>query len=182
MATAKDLLIEVPAMLDDALEEIGALLFSLDARNGSYNGAKMASSTPYVRTCGGQAFDNHGLEPLSHHAAAHLDGGAMPNRSDATLPAKPMAFRFGSCSVFRRAGAVRAGRMAIPTSLPRPPSRTPGCIDYLSRMLLGVPQRRIEVEEKDVSLQAALARLRHMHGLASVTAEIMKSADAASSA
>ena len=62
------------AVLDHALEEVGSLPLPVDAGKG-LGQRRQHGRLDAVGTRGGEALDDHRLEALDHHAAAHLGGG-----------------------------------------------------------------------------------------------------------
>src|SRR5882724_2854896 len=60
-----------PAMFDRALEEVSGLLFPVDARK-RFLQRQEHCILDAVGACRGEAFDDHCLQTLDHHATAHL--------------------------------------------------------------------------------------------------------------
>src|SRR5262249_5746333 len=85
------------AVLDHALEEIGALFLPVDAGKGLLERGQHRVLDA-IGAGGGEAFDGHGLEALDHDTAHIFTAEETPGSLLATLAAKPSASRCGASS------------------------------------------------------------------------------------
>ena len=111
-----------PAVLDHALEEVGALALPVDAGKG-FGERCEHESLDAIGARGDVAFDDHRFQALDHHAAAHLGrrGDAELHRRDRRREAQRVEQRQDGFRMHvRRAASVHGCDAAAPKSSPRP--------------------------------------------------------------
>ena len=164
------LLAAAAAVLDHPLEEVGALLLPVDAGEGLVQ-AGQHRVFHAVEARRGEALDDHGLQALDHHAAAHLGGAGH-----AELVARHLGGEAEGVEERRQRRAARRGRPAAAARgcgragcwssprlrhsgpLPRRPARAARC--------LAPGEAELKSRKKAAWPQAGRAVGRHRHGLA----------------